>query len=74
MAFQLKERNKVYLFIKNLYIKRLSKELNNIKVSLFLIKAQKKLVNYLLKLLLNIKVYFTFYIFFIELADLKTLL
>jgi hypothetical protein len=64
----------VYLYIKNLRIKQLSKRLNNIKVGLFLILKQNRLVIYTLKLLLDIKIYPRFYISLLELADLETLL
>jgi hypothetical protein len=64
----------VYLYTKNLRIKRLSKGLNNIKVRLFLISKQNGLVIYTLKLLLDAKIYPRFYISLLELADLETLL
>ena len=64
----------MYLLIKNLRTKRLSKGLNNVKVRLFLITARTGLVNYKLKLLDNAKVYPIFYISMLELADLETLL
>jgi len=43
---QLKEGDKVYLLIKNMKSKRLSKKLNYIKVESFSIKKAKGLVNY----------------------------
>jgi len=43
---QLKEGDKVYLLIKNIKSKRLSKKLDYIKVGLFSIKKAKGLVNY----------------------------
>jgi hypothetical protein len=64
----------VYLYIKNLYIKQLSKRLNNIKVRLFLILKQNRLVIYILKLLLDAKIYPRFYISLLEPANLETLL
>jgi hypothetical protein len=64
----------VYLYIKNLYIKRLSKGLNNIKVRLFLISKQNRLVIYTLELLLDTKIYPRFHISLLELANLETLL
>jgi hypothetical protein len=65
----------VYLYTKNLYIKQLSKGLNNVKVRLFLILKQNRLVIYILKLLLDTKIYSRlFYISLLELANLETLL
>jgi hypothetical protein len=64
----------VYLYTKNLYIKQLSKGLNNIKFRLFLILKQNRLVIYTLKLLLDAKIYPRFYISLLELANLETLL
>ncbi|KAF2228334.1 hypothetical protein EV356DRAFT_552017, partial [Viridothelium virens] len=49
----LKKGDKVYLFIKNLKIKRLYKKLSAVKVSLFIIKKKKNKVNYKLNLLQN---------------------
>jgi len=43
---QLKEGNKVYLLIKNMKSKRLSKKLDYIKVAPFSIRKAKGLVNY----------------------------
>ena len=43
---QLKKGDKVYLNIKNLKSKRLSKKLNYIKVKPFLIKRSKGPINY----------------------------
>jgi hypothetical protein len=62
------------LHIKNLRFKQLSKELNYVKVRLFLILKRNKPVIYTLKLLLDIKIYSRFYISLLELADLKILL
>jgi hypothetical protein len=64
----------VYLYTKNLRIKQLSKGLNNIKVRLFLVLEQNRLVIYTLKLLLDTKIYLQFYISLLELANLETLL
>jgi hypothetical protein len=47
----------VYLYTKNLRTKQLSKRLNNIKVRLFLVLEQNRLVIYILKLLLDTKIY-----------------
>jgi hypothetical protein len=64
----------VYLYTKNLRIKQLSKGLNNVKVRLFLILKQNRLVIYILKLLLDTKIYPRFYISLLEPANLETLL
>jgi hypothetical protein len=64
----------VYLYIRNLYIKQLSKGLNNIKVRLFLISKQNRPIIYTLKLLLDTKIYSRFYISKLELANSATLL
>ena len=58
----LKKRNKVYFLIKNIRIKRPSKKLDYIKVRLFLIKEERGLVNYKLKLLKGLKRYPVFHI------------
>jgi len=62
------------LHIKNLRTKRLSKELNYVKVRLFLISKRNELVTYILKLLSNIKIYLRFYINLLELANLEILI
>jgi hypothetical protein len=62
----------VYLYTKNLRIKRLSKRLDNVKVGLFLISKQNRLVIYILKLLLDAKIYPRFYVSLLEPADLET--
>jgi hypothetical protein len=64
----------VYLYTKNLCTKQLSKGLDNIKVRLFLILKQNRLVIYTLKLLLDAKIYPRFYVSLLEPADLETLL
>jgi hypothetical protein len=64
----------VYLYTKNLRTKQLSKGLDNIKVRLFLISKQNRLVTYTLKLLLDAKIYPRFHISLLELADPETLL
>jgi len=46
--------------------------LNHIKVELFLVRKTKKLVNYELDLLKNVKVFLVFYISLLELANLVT--
>ncbi len=66
---QLKERDKIYLFTKNLRTKKLNKKLNYIKVGLFFVKKTKKSVNYKLDLLKNIKIFSVFYILLLKSAD-----
>ncbi len=68
---QLKKRNKIYLFTKNLRTKKLNKKLNYIKIELFLVKKTKKSVNYKLDLSKNIKVFSIFYILLLKSADLS---
>ncbi len=68
---QLKEKNKVYLFTKNLRTKKLNKKLNYIKIELFFVKKIKKSVNYKLDLFKNIKVFSVFYILLLKSADLS---
>ena len=70
--FQLKEKNKVYLLIKNLTTKRLNKKLNLSKVGSFFIQAVKKSVNYELSLLKNTRIHSIFHINVLESADLST--
>jgi hypothetical protein len=62
------------LYIKNLRSKQLSKELNYVKVRLFLVLKKNGLVTYTLKLLVDAKVYSRFYINLLELANKNTLL
>jgi hypothetical protein len=62
------------LHIKNLRSKQLSKELNYVKVRLFLILKRNGLVTYTLKLLLDAKIYPRFYVSLLELANKNTLL
>ncbi len=50
----------MYLFIKNLKIRKLSKKLNYIKVELFFVKTIKKSINYKLDLFKNIKIFLEF--------------
>jgi hypothetical protein len=61
----------VYLYIKNLRIKRLSKGLDYVKVGPFLISKQNGLVIYTLELLPDVKIYLRFYVSLLELADLE---
>jgi hypothetical protein len=62
------------LYTKNLRSKQLSKELNYVKVRLFLILKRNGPVTYTLKLLLDAKIYSRFYVSLLELANKDTLL
>ncbi len=67
--FQLKERDKIYLFTKNFRTKKLNKKLNYIKIELFLVKKIKKSVNYKLDLFKNVRIFSVFYILLLKLAN-----
>jgi len=69
---QLKERNKIYLFTKNLKTKKSSKKLNHVKIESFLVKKIKRLVNYELDLFKNAKVFLVFHISLLESVDFST--
>jgi len=71
---QLKKRDKVYLFTKNLKTRKSSKKLNYIKIELFFVKKAKKLVNYKLDLFQNAKIFLVFYILLLKSADSITFL
>jgi hypothetical protein len=62
----------MYLLTKNLKIKKKSKKLDYVKIESFFIKAVKRLVNYELDLLKNVKVFLVFYISLLKSADLST--
>jgi len=62
----------VYLFTKNLKIRKSNKKLNHVKIELFLIKKTKKLINYELDLFKNVKVFLVFHISLLKLIDLTT--
>ncbi len=66
---QLKKRNKIYLFTKNLRTKKLNKKLNYIKIRLFFVKKTKKSINYKLDLFKNAKIFSVFYILLLKSAD-----
>ncbi len=68
----MKKKNKVYFLTKNLRTRKLNKKLNYIKVESFFVKKTKKLVNYKLNLLKNIKIFLVFYILLLKLVDLNT--
>ncbi len=69
---QLKERNRVYLFTKNLKTRKLSKKLNHVKVESFLIKKIKGPINYELDLPKDAKVFLIFHVSLLELVDPST--
>ncbi len=69
---QLKERNKIYLFTKNLKTRKLSKKLNHVKVESFLVKKIKESINYELDLSKNAKIFLVFYISLLESIDPST--
>jgi hypothetical protein len=59
----------MYSLTKNLKIKRLNKKLNYIKIQLSFIKIVKRLINYKLDLLKNVKIFLIFYILLLKLID-----
>ena len=64
---ELKMRNKIYLLIKNLRVKksRICK-LNHVRVESFLIEKIKESINYQLQLSADIKIYSVFHIFLLK--------
>ncbi len=72
MTSQLKERNKIYFFTKNLKTRKLSKKLNYVKVESFLIKKTKRSINYKLDLSKNAKVFLVFYVLLLKSIDPNT--
>ena len=66
----MKKRNKIYLFTKNLKIKKLNKKLNYVKIELFFIKKNR--INYKFELLKNTRIHSIFYISLLKSIDLKT--
>ena len=69
----LKERDKMYLFTKNLKInKKRSKKLNHIKVEPFFVKVVKGQVNYELDFLVDAKIFLVFHVFVLESTHSKT--
>ena len=69
---QLKEKNKIYLLIKNLMTKRPNKKLDYIKIESFFIRAINRSVNYELSLFKNIRIYLTFSINLLESVNFNT--
>ncbi len=72
MTSQLKKKNKIYLFTKNLKTRKLSKKLNHVKVESFLVKKTKKSINYKLDLFKNVKVFLVFYILLLKSTNSTT--
>ena len=68
---QLKERDKIYLLLKNLRSNRLSKKLNYKRINLFRIKKRINRVSFELELLIRTEIHPVFYISLLEFADLK---
>ena len=64
----------VYLVIKNLKIRILSKKLDYIKIRLFSIKEVKGPLNFKLELSKDVKIYLVFCISLLELVDLGALI
>ena len=62
----------MYLCIANIKTKKPSKKLDHVKVRLFFIKKEKKLVNYKLQLPKDAKIHLVFHVLLLELANPKT--
>jgi bifunctional DNA-binding transcriptional regulator/antitoxin component of YhaV-PrlF toxin-antitoxin module len=73
VRLELKEGDKVYLFRKNVKIKRLSDKLNYKKLRLFKINKKIKFMNYKLKLLKIIKIHLIFHMSLLKLTLLSAL-
>ena len=75
MTSLLKKGDKVYLHTKNLKInKERSKKLNHVKVESFFIKIVKELINYKLNFFINVKIFFIFHVFVLELTHSNILI
>lgn len=74
MVFYLKKRDEVFLLMKNLRTNEKSKELYNIKVWPFFIKANKQNISFNCKVSKNLKVYPIFYLLVSDPAESKTLI
>ena len=67
MTFQLKKKNKMYFYTKNLKInKEKNKKLDHIKVESFFIKTIKKSINYELNFFIDAKIFFVFHVFVLK--------
>ncbi len=67
-----KRRNKVYLLRRNIKMKKSSNKLNHMKLELFKILEEKKLINYKLNLSASMKIHSVFHIFLLKSADSNT--
>ena len=75
MTSLLKKRNKIYLHTKNLKInKERNKKLDHVKVESFFIKNVKKLMNYELNFLVDVKVWLVFHVSLLKSTHLETLI
>ena len=68
------KKNKAYLLRKNIKTIKLNNKLDYTKLGLFRIRKILKLINYKLDLLMKIKIYLSFYILVLELANPDTLI
>ncbi len=67
-----KKRNKAYLLRWNIKIKRSSNKLNHMKLKLFEILEEKRLINYELNFSAFMKIHLIFNIFLLKSANLDT--
>ena len=72
IALLLKKKDKVYLFTKNLKIRKTSKKLNNVKIGSFFIKKVRKSKTFELELSKDAKIFSIFDIFLLKSADPST--
>jgi len=70
--FTFKKRNKAYLLRRNIKTKRSSNKLNHMKLKLFEILEEKKLINYKLNLSALMKIHSIFHISLLKSANLNT--
>jgi len=70
----LKKKNKVYLLRRNIKMKRSSNKLNHTKLESYKILKIKESINYKLDLSTFMRIHSIFYICFLKLADLNTLI
>ena len=71
---QLKEKNKIYFYIRNLRIIWENRKLDYKKINSFYIKMKKNNINYKLELLNWINFYLVFYISVLKLINQKLLI
>ncbi len=67
-----KKKDKVYLLRRNIKMKKSSNKLNYMKLELFEILGEKKLINYELNLSTSMKIHSVFHIFLLKFADLNS--